>query len=104
MAHPPFVEQPLRRARAPLLQKALLVGRRWVRIVRGPGRWRRSRHFEPGTIHRDELCVPNLAVQLNRLSLPNPILVASGTFGYAREMQAFIDFRRLGGIIPKTVT
>jgi dihydroorotate dehydrogenase (NAD+) catalytic subunit len=36
--------------------------------------------------------------------LPNPILVASGTFGYAREMQAFVDFRRLGGIIPKTVT
>lgn len=45
-----------------------------------------------------------LNVQLGRLSLPNPILVASGTFGYAREMQAFIDFRRLGGIIPKTVT
>jgi dihydroorotate dehydrogenase (NAD+) catalytic subunit len=48
--------------------------------------------------------VPNFAVRLNRLSLPNPILVASGTFGYAREMQAFVDFRRLGGIIPKTVT
>lgn len=46
----------------------------------------------------------NLAVQLRRLDLPNPILVASGTFGYAREMQAFVDFRRLGGIIPKTVT
>ncbi len=45
-----------------------------------------------------------LNVQLGRLSLPNPILVASGTFGYAREMQAFVDFRRLGGIIPKTVT
>lgn len=45
-----------------------------------------------------------LAVTLNRLQLPNPILVASGTFGYAREMQAFVDFRRLGGIIPKTVT
>ncbi len=45
-----------------------------------------------------------LNVQLGRLSLPNPILVASGTFGYAREMQAFIDFTKLGGIIPKTVT
>ncbi len=48
--------------------------------------------------------VAALNVQLGRLALPNPILVASGTFGYAREMQAFIDFRRLGGIIPKTVT
>jgi len=45
-----------------------------------------------------------LNIDLGRLSLPNPILVASGTFGYAREMQAFVDFRRLGGIIPKTVT
>ena len=45
-----------------------------------------------------------LAVQLNRLRLENPILVASGTFGYAREMEAFVDFARLGGVIPKTVT
>jgi dihydroorotate dehydrogenase (NAD+) catalytic subunit len=48
--------------------------------------------------------VPDLSVTLNRLKLANPILVASGTFGYAREMQAYADFRRLGGIIPKTVT
>ena len=46
----------------------------------------------------------NLNVTLNRLSLRNPILVASGTFGYARETAAFIDFTELGGIIPKTVT
>ncbi len=46
----------------------------------------------------------DLSVRLQRLTLPNPILVASGTFGYAREMQAFVDFRQLGGIIPKTVT
>ncbi len=45
-----------------------------------------------------------LAVQLNRLKLVNPILVASGTFGYAREMAAYVDFSRLGGIIPKTIT
>jgi len=48
--------------------------------------------------------VPQLAVSLGRLSLPNPILAASGTFGYAREMGAFVDFARLGGIIPKTIT
>ncbi|MGC1275475.1 MAG: dihydroorotate dehydrogenase, partial [Planctomycetaceae bacterium] len=45
-----------------------------------------------------------LAVQLNRLRLENPILVASGTFGYARELSAYVDFRKLGGVIPKTVT
>ena len=45
-----------------------------------------------------------LGVRLNRLELQNPILVASGTFGYAREMTAFVDFAQLGGIVPKTVT
>lgn len=46
----------------------------------------------------------SLAVRLGRLSLRNPVLVASGTFGYAREMRAYVDYRQLGGIIPKTVT
>jgi dihydroorotate dehydrogenase (NAD+) catalytic subunit len=50
-------------------------------------------------------CFPiDLAVQLGRLRLPNPILVASGTFGYAREMEGLVDLRRLGGILPKTIT
>ena len=46
----------------------------------------------------------SLAIRLNRLELPNPVLVASGTFGYAKEMADFVDFAALGGIIPKTVT
>lgn len=46
----------------------------------------------------------DLRVQLGRFELPNPILVASGTFGYAREMQGLVDLSRLGGIVPKTIT
>jgi len=46
----------------------------------------------------------DLTVQLGRLRLPNPILVASGTFGYAREMEGLVDLRRLGGILPKSIT
>ncbi len=46
----------------------------------------------------------DLAVQLGRLHLANPILVASGTFGYAREMAKLVDLGRLGGIVPKTIT
>ncbi len=46
----------------------------------------------------------DLSVTLGRLSLRNPVLVASGTFGYAREMAGLVDFSRLGGVIPKTVT
>jgi dihydroorotate dehydrogenase (NAD+) catalytic subunit len=48
--------------------------------------------------------MPNLSVTLGRLQLRNPVLVASGTFGYAREMADVVDFTRLGGVIPKTVT
>jgi dihydroorotate dehydrogenase (NAD+) catalytic subunit len=55
----------------------------------------------------------DLSVSLGSLRLPNPILAASGTFGYAREMAdaevrggngLVVDLGRLGGIIPKTVT
>ena len=46
----------------------------------------------------------DLSVTLGRLMLRNPILTASGTFGYAREMASLIDFTKLGGVIPKTVT
>jgi len=45
-----------------------------------------------------------LTVRLGRLRLPNPILVASGTFGYAREMERLVELGRLGGILPKTIT
>jgi dihydroorotate dehydrogenase (NAD+) catalytic subunit len=47
---------------------------------------------------------PDLGVSLGRLRLANPIMVASGTFGYGREMQGFVDLSRLGGIVPKTIT
>lgn len=50
------------------------------------------------------LVTMDLAVTLGRLQLRNPILVASGTFGYAREMDGALDFAKLGGVIPKTVT
>ena len=43
-------------------------------------------------------------VQLGRLLLANPIMVASGTFGYAREMAAVVPLGRLGAILPKTIT
>ncbi len=45
-----------------------------------------------------------LNVRIGRLGLANPILVASGTFGYAREMAGIVPLSRLGGILPKTIT
>ena len=46
----------------------------------------------------------DLSTSVGALELPNPVLVASGTFGYAREMERIVDLRALGGIVPKTVT
>jgi dihydroorotate dehydrogenase (NAD+) catalytic subunit len=46
----------------------------------------------------------DLSARLGRLRLPNPIMVASGTFGYAREMESLVDLGRLGAILPKTIT
>jgi dihydroorotate dehydrogenase (NAD+) catalytic subunit len=46
----------------------------------------------------------DLRVNLGRMAFANPVLVASGTFGYVREMVPFVRLERLGGVIPKTVT
>ncbi len=46
----------------------------------------------------------DMSVRLGRLALKNPIMVASGTFGYAREFEGIFDCSCLGAIIPKTVT
>src|SRR3954470_12696618 len=46
----------------------------------------------------------DLSVTLGRIRFRNPVLVASGTFGYAKEMAGIVDFAKLGGIVPKTVT
>src|SRR3974390_3274334 len=46
----------------------------------------------------------DLSIDMGRLAFRNPVLVASGTFGYARELASTVNFQRLGGIIPKTVT
>jgi dihydroorotate dehydrogenase (NAD+) catalytic subunit len=43
----------------------------------------------------------SLAVQLGPLELKNPILTASGTFGYGLEFTDFVDLSRLGGICTK---
>lgn len=45
-----------------------------------------------------------LKVNLNGLDLKNPVLTASGTFGYGTEFADFIDLTRLGGFIVKGTT
>jgi dihydroorotate dehydrogenase (NAD+) catalytic subunit len=44
------------------------------------------------------------SVDLGGLRLRNPVLTASGTFGYGAEFAPFLDLRRLGGIVSKSLT
>jgi dihydroorotate dehydrogenase (NAD+) catalytic subunit len=46
----------------------------------------------------------DLSVQIGGLKLKNPVMVASGTFGYGKEVERFTDVRKLGAIVAKTVT
>ena len=46
----------------------------------------------------------DLSVRKGKLSLKNPIMTASGTFGYADEFEDFIDVSRLGAVVTKAIS
>jgi len=46
----------------------------------------------------------NLNINIGKLQLKNPVMTASGTFGYGPEFSDFIDVSRIGGIIVKGTT
>jgi dihydroorotate dehydrogenase (NAD+) catalytic subunit len=45
-----------------------------------------------------------LSVNIAKLKLNSPVMVASGTFGYAEEFSDFMDLKKLGAIVSKTIT
>jgi dihydroorotate dehydrogenase (NAD+) catalytic subunit len=47
---------------------------------------------------------PKLEIEIGSLKLKNPVLVASGTFGYGDEFKDYVDPGRLGAIVTKTIT
>jgi dihydroorotate dehydrogenase (NAD+) catalytic subunit len=47
------------------------------------------------------MTTPDLSVDIGGLKLQNPVMTASGTFGYAMEFKSLIDLDRLGGAIVK---
>jgi dihydroorotate dehydrogenase (NAD+) catalytic subunit len=47
------------------------------------------------------MTIPDLSVDIGGLMLQNPVMTASGTFGYAMEFKSLIDLNRLGGAIVK---
>ena len=44
---------------------------------------------------------PDLKVDLGKLKLKNPVMTASGTFGYGDEYSEFIDINKLGAVVVK---
>lgn len=46
----------------------------------------------------------SLAVEIAGIRMKNPVLSASGTFGYAQEFEGYLDLNRLGAIVVKTIT
>ena len=46
----------------------------------------------------------NLEVSIGSMKLRNPVITASGTFGYGSEFEDFMDVSKLGGIILKATT
>ena len=46
----------------------------------------------------------NLSVKLGKLKLKNPVLVASGTFGYGKELKDLVSPSKLGAVVTKTIT
>ena len=47
---------------------------------------------------------PRLNIKIGRSNLENPVMVASGTFGYGEEFKGLVDIRKLGAIVTKTIT
>ena len=45
--------------------------------------------------------ISDLKTNLGGLDLQNPVMTASGTFGYAREFEQLVDLNRIGAIIVK---
>lgn len=47
---------------------------------------------------------PDLRVNIGSLEIENPVMTASGTFGYAREFENLMDLQRLGAVIVKGIS
>mgnify|MGYP002393000080 CR=1 FL=1 len=45
--------------------------------------------------------IPQMAVQIGKLRLKNPVMTASGTFGYGEEYADYVDLNKLGAVVVK---
>jgi dihydroorotate dehydrogenase (NAD+) catalytic subunit len=52
----------------------------------------------------EKITKPNLSIDFAGIKLKNPVLTASGTFGYGEEFAEFVDLNKLGGVIVKGIS
>ena len=45
-----------------------------------------------------------LEVNIGSIKMQNPVMVASGTFGYGEEYSELVDINKLGAVVTKTIT
>ena len=53
---------------------------------------------------KDKDPYPDLRVNIGSLELQNPVMTASGTFGYAREFETLVNLHRLGAVVVKGIS
>ncbi len=51
-----------------------------------------------------EIEKPNLRVKIGSLNLQNPVMTASGTFGYGEEFASYVNLHRLGAVVVKGIS
>src|SRR5690606_34517802 len=92
----PRVDHAVRRRHLPRLRRQEGRGREIpARLPRRPRLQRRRGRA---------MTQPNLKVKIAGIEFANPIMTASGTFGYGEEFNEYIDLSRLGGIVTKSIT
>ncbi len=50
------------------------------------------------------MSTPDMTARVGRVELKNPVIAASGTFGYGLEYQPYLDLNRLGGLVTKGIS
>lgn len=51
-----------------------------------------------------DLTSPDLSVNIGTLRLPNPVMTASGTFGYGQEFEPFVNLAEIGAVVVKGIS
>src|SRR5262249_7812129 len=91
----------LRLRRVPRLRRPGARGRLRARLPRGPRLCGGGGGLGRAAVTAGPV---DTAVDLAGIRLRNPVLTASGTLGYGLEFAPFLDLRRIGGIVTKSLT